>query len=762
MTSNSTLSSSDSRNFNKLQLLRCIIAIFIVLFIWNVVDVGTTVWLAIVSVIAGTLLPSRSLLRESKFIRLVIIHIFVISLVYILFEVIDFIIINSEKDNPQSDFLITILRDHITIGLLCYLTAYFTTWFFWCSSKAVTIEAIFVSIVTVWLLGPHRNYSLDSPKKISQLAWELAIEPQFFLLGLGIILVISIGSYLALASSRPIFFSQNPIRSKGPRNKLLTFGLPTAFLLLMIAYSIVINANYSTEISRTTNGVGQDNTEGQSPLGFHSAVGKTKQPAALVRLEGDFTNNPWAPMLYLREGALSSYNGQEFVIAENRFDTDVPRITPGNSFRSDYSIKNSKRSEVVQSIYLLTKHTSPFAIDYPNVIRQLKNPDPERFSLAYQAQSLAPTTTIDSLINENVGNKKWDEETWKHYLRAPGSLSTEIERQSAFASGKINPENPLLDSNGEDLRYLKVAQDLSTEASSPITKAVAIATYLSQSSIYTRTPGHKLSDRGDPVAAYLFAEEKRGYCVHFAHAAVYLFRLLGIPARIGTGYLTDLQYAKDGHILLHLGDRHAWPEIYVENQGWMVVDITPSQAENEQELIPDEKLLEELMSKIDPAEEFLPPPEDSTNQEDDVNSVISRLVTKTTLVWLFIISLISWVLLKSWFRFGYRITGDNKTKTIRAYSSFASLMNDMGFHRHSGETRLEYANRLNKRHGIDAFALTGLYQTVIYNTKSEPIEQKHIEDALSKVDSFFEPFSNKLKKLLAFFSPFSLTHWNRW
>ena len=104
------------------------------------------------------------------------------------------------------------------------------------------------------------------------------------------------------------------------------------------------------------NGVGQNNESGESPLGFHSAIGKTNQPAALVRLEGDYRENPWAPMLYLREGSLSGFNGKEMVISSNAFDQDVPRIKPGQPYISTEQEPGENRKKVVHSVYLLTKH----------------------------------------------------------------------------------------------------------------------------------------------------------------------------------------------------------------------------------------------------------------------------------------------------------------------------------------------------------------------------------------------------------------------
>src|SRR5690606_1885350 len=159
-----------------------------------------------------------------------------------------------------------------------------------------------------------------------------------------------------------------------------------------------------------------------------------------------------------------------------------------------------------------------------------------------------------------------------------------------------------------------------------------------------------------------------------AHAAVYMMRLVGIPARIATGYLTDMRYAKDAHILLHLGDRHAWPEVYVQGHGWVTIDVSPEQAENEPALIPDEKLLEELMSKIDPAEELPgfedPQPDQSKKYED----LLSHIVGPKTLQTIFAILLALFILAKTWVRFGYLLYFNSQKRTEAAYRSAASLL----------------------------------------------------------------------------------------
>lgn len=101
--------------------------------------------------------------------------------------------------------------------------------------------------------------------------------------------------------------------------------------------------------------------------------------------------------------------------------------------------------------------------------------------------------------------------------------------------------------------------------------------YLRDQVSYTRTPGmiplHK-----EPVEFFLF-EKKEGYCQHFASAAVLMYRLYGIPARYAAGYRilrSDFEHQEDGcwHAAVTDASAHAWPEIFVEDYGWIPVEVT--------------------------------------------------------------------------------------------------------------------------------------------------------------------------------------------
>ena len=100
---------------------------------------------------------------------------------------------------------------------------------------------------------------------------------------------------------------------------------------------------------------------------------------------------------------------------------------------------------------------------------------------------------------------------------------------------------------------------------------------------------------------YFLMENKKGYCAHFASAAVLIFRYYGIPARYCEGYAIDYgQIIDKGELVENasykdyfsgyseLGetglvkvnatdaDAHAWVEVYDDTYGWQVVEVTPS------------------------------------------------------------------------------------------------------------------------------------------------------------------------------------------
>ena len=91
-----------------------------------------------------------------------------------------------------------------------------------------------------------------------------------------------------------------------------------------------------------------------------------------------------------------------------------------------------------------------------------------------------------------------------------------------------------------------------------------------------------ISDGTDPVE-YFLATGKKGYCMHFASAGTLMLRELGVPARYAAGYVVKesaFQKNADGTYTATVADRnaHAWTEIYLEQIGWVPVEMTAGYA----------------------------------------------------------------------------------------------------------------------------------------------------------------------------------------
>ena len=562
-----------------------------------------------------------------------------------------------------------------------------STWLFWRFRSVVTLEVVGLVVLCVDLLAGHRNYHFDSPKFINTLAWDFGVDQLTLLLSLGVIALTLVVVYLTFAGVSAQL-SLHHLRHRRRPDLVWLFSLLVTFLVVLSGGLVMLYRYHShNAASMLANGVGDSSQEGLSPLGFHSALGSTNQPSAMVRLDGDYQGNPYAPMLYLREGALSEFNGHEMVIADPVYDRDAAPIRPGETFRGTQDPDLADRVGLTQSVYLLTEHNNAFAIDYPIQFNLIKNPNPKRFKLSYQALSLAPYFKLDQLNSLQVGDPRWDETERKHYL--------------------------VTHSDG---RYASLALKITEGIEAPVERAFALTHYLSQKSIYTLTPNHTVEAGQDPVAPYLFGDF-RGYCVHFAHATVYMLRALGIPARIGTGYLTDLSQAKDGHVLLRMSDRHAWAEVYVTGKGWTPFDTQPEQVESHADTQIDAKLLEELMQMLEPSEVILPA--ENVAQEPSFNPPSSLPIPSGKTLSLIIAGIILCFLnIKLYLRYGWMFSSNSSVLVRRSYRAVLSQLYDLGLRRNIGETRNEFRQRLSKVLGYDVATLTDPLLNAVYSANS--------------------------------------------
>lgn len=108
-----------------------------------------------------------------------------------------------------------------------------------------------------------------------------------------------------------------------------------------------------------------------------------------------------------------------------------------------------------------------------------------------------------------------------------------------------------------------------------------VAQELQSHARYNIDPG-SLPRGMDPVE-YFLGENRQGYCMHFATAGALILRQMGVPARFVSGYVVEpgqFQRTTGGYGARVKDDAaHAWVEIWLEQAGWVPVEMTPGYGE---------------------------------------------------------------------------------------------------------------------------------------------------------------------------------------
>ena len=390
-------------------------------------------------------------------------------------------------------------------------------------------------------------------------------------------------------------------------------------------------------------------------------------PIAVVIFHDDYS--PPSGYYYFRQGAFSQYNGRRLVSA-NRADVDRDLI---DSFPSVEAVKvedapetNEHRMLLETTVAMMADHNRPFALESPVEVAPLINPDPNRFRRVYEATSGVLTADYISMFGSAAGSSEWSEAQWEHYTDAP-----EDARYRELTEAILEPLPPV------------AAED-------PIARAFAIADWLGAEGIYSLKNKHSQAE--DPTASFLFGD-LTGYCVHFSHAAAYLMRSAGLPARVANGYAIDEASRQGGSALLLSGSySHAWPEVYLEGYGWVVVDVAPQQS-----LVPppepNDRDLQRLMGELvrgekptTPLAVDLPALKKKAEKWGATLFEISLFTIGVILVFLSIV--------KFWRRAVPRFASSQQLPRV-LYRADLDRMSELALRRERGESREGFARRVH-------------------------------------------------------------------
>ena len=124
-----------------------------------------------------------------------------------------------------------------------------------------------------------------------------------------------------------------------------------------------------------------------------------------------------------------------------------------------------------------------------------------------------------------------------------------------------------------------LAYEITSAASTPYEKAMAIQNYLKRNYKYSLEVGEH-PENIDFVTSFLL-DTKKGYCTYFASAMTVLCRMAGLPARYVEGYLAEPN--ENGEAIVTGLNAHAWTEVYFSGFGWLTFDATPGQQNNGQQ-----------------------------------------------------------------------------------------------------------------------------------------------------------------------------------
>lgn len=144
-------------------------------------------------------------------------------------------------------------------------------------------------------------------------------------------------------------------------------------------------------------------------------------------------------------------------------------------------------------------------------------------------------------------------------------------------------------------RISKLAEDITGSKPGPYEKAHAIQTFLARN--YRYSLDAPLAGVARPLEEFLFFR-KTGYCEHYATAMVIMLRMIGIPARLVTGFLATEWNEYGSYYVVRQQDAHAWVEVRLPHSGWVMMDPTPPSGETVGNAHPTWQALERILDNV--------------------------------------------------------------------------------------------------------------------------------------------------------------------
>ena len=440
---------------------------------------------------------------------------------------------------------------------------------------ALALEGTLVVLAVATTVAEHRDSNIARPIEISDWFWTQGLDPVVAFLAIGLVGALLLAGVLA--------YGRSPGRTIAQLVVVLLIGVFLASQIYgrdVSEQREVIGAKGDKEREEAQKnsgkggGAGDGKGNAKPPQDdmprFNNGENRENKPAAIVVFHRGIA--PAAGAFYFRTAAFSQWNGSRLIEATiGGVDPDSRIIYPSEKHQLEPT-PQGMRELVANDIVLITEHPRLFALTDAIELEPMVNPDPVRFRRAYRVVSSVVTAEYDKMLGRQPGDPAWSDELWAHYTEVP-----------------------------RDERYHELAAQLKSDlraefADDPLAQAMVVKQWLEKNTTYSFSKNY--DGEQDPTAAFLFSEEKKGYCVHTANAAAFLMRAMGLPTRVSAGYAVPAANLGGGSsLLIKSGDAHAWAELYLAGVGWVPIEVTPEKTDVEQKPF-QEQDLQQLLGEM--------------------------------------------------------------------------------------------------------------------------------------------------------------------
>lgn len=612
----------------------------------------------------------------------------------------------------------------LTSPLFTFNTAEFVKWFAFSASLTLilrtlahrtsygaVLEILFVATAFVITLSAHRNGMIHRPFFIGDFALVRGIDPSSILMAFGAAAVLSLAVLLMVENTQrrlPYHFAVLGVLCFSLLIYIRLFGLPTPQL--------------TDDLALTGQELSGSSSQRDNPFRDGENNADDKEAAvAVVVFRDDYT--PLNGAYYFRESAYSEFNGTmlDFTTRDDMDQDLIKNFTNTRVEAGQLPEATDQHTPVRVTVGMLVPHRSPFGLESPIAYESVANPNNLRFKRTYDAYSLAPEYDFEYMLGRETGNEEWSDDVLQKYLEVP-----------------------------DDTRYKELAESLLVDlkpefADDPFARAWSIKSYLDENGIYSLKNEHAYAE--DPAASFLFGD-LTGYCMHFSFAATYLFRSIGIPARVGIGYSVPANNRAGGSsLLIQAIHGHAWPEIYFKDVGWVIVDPAPQQTLVDMTTDPQndlQQLLGDMLRDDAAFEEFL------DSQQTSFINVQLLLNTFYTLV---VLTLLLGYTVKVYRLWIPTHTSADKQYHV-GYRAVLDKLSAVGIYRRYGESREQFARR--------ASAMTPSIGMATAAHLSRALGKTDLLDSTSQWDDMRKHIDQELRtstaparRVIALINPFS-------